>query len=315
MKHHDFLRRSLSTGTLLLLTLATMSPVYGYEAQHYCGETGIWVQILGAGGAEIDDDHASASYLVWKDRKARLLIDPAPGSSLLFDLAQGSYADLDAILLTHVQADTAGDLPAFIEGSRSSDRAEPLRIFGPDGEGPAPATDAFVNRLVGPEGAFPQLADSLTGRLDGQRVLVENIPARGRKVWSRFGTDDLRVAAVPVHHGSVPALAYRVDLDGERIVFTGNFNNEKNVLASFAEGAGALVVHHAIPESARGTARDLHILPSGIGRLAAAVEPRFVVLGHRTSRTRGVESLSRQAIEENYRDSLLFATELDCWGL
>lgn len=300
----------------LFLTLWCLSTVvHAYDAKHYCGEQGVWIQILGAGGPEIDDNHASASYIVWKDRKARLLIDPAPGSALLFDLAQGDYADLDAILITHLHVDHAGGLPAFVKGSRFGDREEPLRILGPSGDGPYPDTVEFVERLVGSQGAFAYLAGSLEGKMDGERLLPEAIPSKGRRVWNRFGTENLRVAAVPVNHGPVPAVAYRVDIDGERIVFTGDFNNEKNTLPAFAEGASALVIHHAIPESARGTARTLHIRPSQIGRLAATINPRFVVLGHRMSRTRGVESLSRQAIEESYDGSLLFASELECWGL
>ena len=50
-----------------------------------CGETGVWIQILGAGGPELDDTQGASSYVVWLDNRARLLVDTAPGASVRFD--------------------------------------------------------------------------------------------------------------------------------------------------------------------------------------------------------------------------------------
>jgi hypothetical protein len=41
----------------------------------------------------------------------------------------------------------------------------------------------------------------------------------------------------------------------------------------------------------------------------------MLILAHRTNRTRGRESLSRAAIEDSYRGSVLFANDGECWGL
>ena len=49
----------------------------------YCGKEGVWLQILGSGGAELDDRRSSAAYVVWLDGVARLLIDAGPGTSCL----------------------------------------------------------------------------------------------------------------------------------------------------------------------------------------------------------------------------------------
>ena len=211
--------------------------------------------------------------------------------------------------------DHAGDLPAFIKGAQFADREEPLRVFGPDGDGPYPSTSEFVDRLIGPAGAFAYLAPSLEVKAMGKRIVAQDIAAKGRRVWARYGNEELQIAAVPVNHGPVPALAYRITIGEKKLVFSGDFNNEKDTLTPFAEGADALVLHHAIPESARGADRELHVRPSQIGRIASRVQPNFVILGHRMSRTRGVESLSRNAIEDAYKGDLLFASDLECWGL
>ena len=75
------------------------------------------------------------------------------------------------------------------------------------------------------------------------------------------------------------------------------------------------MVSHTIPEVARGAARDLHLLPSQIGRIAKQANVRMVILGQRMNRTRGRESQTREAIESNYEGPLLYANELECWGL
>ena len=49
-----------------------------------CGDKGVWIQILGAGGEELNDKQASSSYLVWLNNEARVLIDTGPGSCLLY---------------------------------------------------------------------------------------------------------------------------------------------------------------------------------------------------------------------------------------
>ena len=118
-----------------------------------------------------------------------------------------------------------------------------------------------------------------------------------------------------MHHGSVPTLAWRVETQGLSVVFAGDFSNRKNVMAEFAADADALVVSHAEPEHARGEARDRHVTPSQIGRIAEQAAARMVILGHRMNRTRGRESQSREAIEAHYSGALIFADDLECWGL
>ncbi len=302
--------------TLFLLCLGMLScQAFAFDVRPYCDDTGVWVQTLGGGGPELSDDQAAASYLIWADGKARVLIDPAPGSSVLFDKTEAKFEDLELMLFTHLHADHVGDFPAYAKGAYFSDRTAPLRIFGPDGRGPYPDTVTFVERLIGPQGAFAYLADFLSSTDNGFKLIPQNIAATGRRKWSGYSTPSIKLAAVPVHHGPVPALAYRIELGGFTLVFTGDFNNQKNLVAELAKDVDALIIHHAIPETARGAARELHVVPSQIGRIASQANPRILILGHRMNRTRGIESLSRATIEAEYDGSLIFANDLECWGL
>jgi ribonuclease BN (tRNA processing enzyme) len=304
----------------LLALLLTAMTILGHaeegDATPFCGNQGVWIQILGSGGPELDDGQASASYLMFVDNKARLLVDTAPGSSVGFDKAGGVFADLDAMVFTHLHADHTADFPAYVTGSYFAKRDRLLPVLGPDGRGVYPDTVSFVERLIGPDGAFAYLAGFLTFRSSGgYKLSPRNVPATGRQRQGGMGSANVRLSAVPVHHGEVPALAWRADVGDRSVVFTGDFSNRNNVMPEFAKGADALVIHHALPEGTRGEATELHVTPRQIGQIAAQAGVRMVILGHRMNRTRGLESVSRLAIEEHYDGSLIFANDMECWGL
>lgn len=299
-----------------LLSAVALAATAQDPEKRYCGTEGVWLQILGSGGPQFDDRRAGASYLVWIDNRARLLIDAGPGSSLRFEEAGASIEDLDAIAFTHLHADHASDFPGFVKASYFVNRERPLPVLGPDGNDRVPSMKMFVERMIGLQGAFSYLSDFLTFKSSGgYKITARNVPSTGQRRWSRFGSANLRLASVPVHHGPIPAVAWRVEIGGQSIVFTGDFSNQKNTITKFAKDTDALVIHHAIPESTRGTARELHVMPTQIGRIAHNANARMVILGHRMSRTRGVESQSEIAIRKAYDGPLIFANDLECWGL
>ena len=291
-----------------LLAILSVSVAHGAD-EPLCGDEGVWLQILGAGGPELDDGQRGSSYLIWHNNKARMLIDTGPGSSAAFDLAGAQLEDLYAIAFTHLHANNATDFPAYVNGSSLAERTEPLVVLGPDSNNERfPDTETFVERLIGPQGAFPYLQDYLTVQSSGgYPVRARNVPATGKRRWARFGNAELRLAAIPVNHGDVPALAWRVEIGDRSIVI--------NVIPEFAKNADALVVTHAIPENARGRHREQFALPSQLGRIAKQADARLLVLSQRMNRTRGRESQSRAKIEESYDGYIIFANDMECWGL
>ncbi|MEM7220469.1 MAG: MBL fold metallo-hydrolase [Pseudomonadota bacterium] len=281
----------------------------------YCGAEGVWIQILGSGGGELDDRRAGASYLLWIDGKARLLVDASPGAANQVDLAGGRLADIDAVLLTQLHASHTADLPDLILGAQLGNRERPLPLYGPDGNEYMPSTVEFLSRLIGPKGAYPLLQDFLTFKPSGFRVKAHNAPATGTRPGTRFTNERMRISSIPVNHGPLPALAWRVQVGAQSMVFTGEFNNRKNLMPEFAQGTDALVFSHTIAEVSRGALRDLHILPSQIGRIAKQADARMVILGQRMNRTRGRESQTREAIETQWDGPLIYGNDLECWGL
>ena len=77
---------------------------------------------------------------------------------------------------------------------------------------------------------------------------------------------------MPVHHGPIPSLAWRVDAGGCSLVLSGDTSNRGDSLQRFAAGADLLLAHNAVPQGAGGAAVALHMRPLEIGRIAAAAK-------------------------------------------
>ena len=299
----------------VFVLLGMLSPDFALAVSDGCQAPGIHLQVLGSGGPELGDRRASSGYLVWQDGKARVLVDMGAGSLLRFEQAGARIEDLEAILLTHLHVDHSADLPALIKASYFSGRTTDLTVYGPTGNRLMPATDAFLQALFGSEqGAFRYLGSYLTGQ-DDYRLLGVDVPAQGKQPQRVFDQTGLRFTAVPVHHGPVPALAWRVDMADKSIVFSGDMNGDNHTLEALAAGADLLVAHHAIPESARGVARDLHMPPSVIGRIAKTADVKQLVLSHLMRRTLGKEQESERIIRQDYSGPLTFAEDGQCFSV
>lgn len=293
--------------TVLMLFLGASA-----QAESGCGEAGVWLQVLGSGGPELDDGRASTGYVIWHNGKARVLVDMGSGSALRFEQSGASLNDLDVILLTHFHVDHSSDLPALIKASYFTGRDRDLPLYGPTGNRLMPSATEFVQGLFGPDGAFRYLSDYLDGT-ERYRLLPHAVEASGRDEQVVWADAQYRLTAVPVHHGPIPALAWRVEIGGHSLVFSGDMNNQNNVLAGLAKQADLLVAHHAIPEQAGTTARQLHMPPSVIGQIAARAGVKQLVLSHRMNRTLGLEATSTAQIRHAYAGPLRFAEDMQCF--
>lgn len=277
-----------------------------------CGEDGLWLQVLGSGGPELDDGRSSSGYLVWHDGKASVLVDLGSGSMARFEQAGARVTDLDAVLLSHFHADHSNDLAALVKGSWFTPRSRDLPLYGPSGNERMPGAEEFVQALLGPAGAWRYLSGYLDGS-ENYRLSVHQLPALGTAQAEFTLGPDLALAAVPVHHGPLPALAWRVRAAGAVIAFSGDMSGRNGTLPTLAREADILVAHHAIPEGAGDSARALHMPPSVIGHIAAEARVRQLVLSHRMNRSLGREEETLALIRKSYDGPVHFADDLQCF--
>lgn len=283
------------------------------EAQS-CGDHGVAVQVLGSGGPETQDKRASTSYLVWQDGRARLMLDAGGGSALRFGESGAEMSQLDVFLFSHFHVDHSSDFPALVFSSWFEDRKRPLPVYGPSGNDFMPATTEFVNDLFhDPHGAWRYLSDLLDSsnayHLEPHDVSPTKEPVQV------FRNDAMTVYAVSVTHGDVPALAWRVEIAGKRLVFSGDTNGDGDGLTKLAANADLFIAHNAVPEGATGVERRLHMPPSVIGTTAANAHVKRLVLSHRMLRTLGKEKDTETEIRKKYSGPLAFADDLQCFAV
>ena len=278
-----------------------------------CGENGLWLQVLGSGGPELDDGRASSGYVIWNKGKARLLVDIGSGSMFQFEQSGASLNDLDAVMLSHMHVDHSNDLPALIKASFFSNRNSDLYVYGPSGNSFMPSATNFVQNLFGDDkGAYQYLSSYLDGS-DSYRLLPRDIDVTSKAEKVVLANSHYRLTAVPVHHGSIPALAWRVEIAGKIIVFSGDMSNRNDTLVTLAKQADLLVAHNAVPEGARGIAGNLHMPPSVIGQIAAKAQVKQLVISHRMNRTIGQEDNSTVQIRKQYSGPMKFSNHLQCF--
>lgn len=294
---------------LSLLLLFSYTPLY---ASPGCAAHGEWLQVLGSGGPELTDGRASSGYLLWRDGKARVLVDMGSGSLLRFEESGAQVNDLDVILLSHLHVDHSSDLPALIKASFFTGRNRDLPLYGPTGNQVMPSTTAFVQGMFGAKGVYRYLSDYLDGSAS-YRLVAHDVPATGKAQDVVVNTPDYTITAVPVHHGPIPVLAWRVLMAGKTVVFSGDMNNDNDTLTTLAENADYLVADHAIPEGASGVARNLHMPPSVIGQIAAKARVKQLILSHRMLRTLGQEENTLEIIKRRYTGPVHFANDLQCY--
>jgi ribonuclease BN (tRNA processing enzyme) len=279
-----------------------------------CGLQGVAVQVLGSGGPELQDKRASSSYLVWENGQARVLIDAGGGSALRFGESGAQMSQLDVLLFSHFHVDHSGDFAALIKSSWFEDRKRPLPIYGPPGNDFMPSTTEFVSDLFGDKhGAYRYLSELLVPGEEGSyKMQPHNVIASSTPV-AVFHSGDVAASAVRVFHGPVPALAWRVEIGGKVIVFSGDTNGEGEGLVRLARNADLFVAHNAVPEGAVGIERRLHMPPSVIGQIAENAKVKHLVLSHRMLRTLGNEDQTQSEIRKRYLGPLSFANDLDCF--
>lgn len=275
------------------------------------------VVVLGSGGPGAVG-RASTSFLVLLDGTPRVLVDAGPGSFTRLGETGLSLAAVDTILLTHLHADHAGELPGLVKARAVSVRSDiQFRVFGPKGHaaGPDaaafPATSRLIDLLFGKQGAFGYLSD-FSGHLDFK---VKDLPAEprpGARPEVILSENGLEIRAIPGHHRDAPAVIYRVDYRGRGVTFSGDIDSKGwPDLETIAKGTDLLVFNSVVldPPAAPPILYTLHTAPSDIGRIAKDAGAGKLLLAHLSPATDGNRADVEASIRKSYAGPVTFAED------
>jgi ribonuclease BN (tRNA processing enzyme) len=248
------------------------------------------------------------------------VIDCGRGSPSAFADAGLDFSHLEAVFLTHLHADHAGDLAGMLLypwGGRMGGNGPlpPIRVYGPSRPDAVPAGDATFHRetTINPELPAPGTTElvehilagyayhlnvmPLDARMPDAGALVRAIdiaaPARTQGATQApvtvFEDAVVQVTAVAVTHGrAVPALAYRFDTADGAVVFSGDTTVNKDLIA-LAQGADILVHQvadlgylkcHGMTGAALERMAALHTDVAQVGGVAESARVHELILSH-----------------------------------
>ena len=279
---------------------------------------GVALQVLGSGGPIADDGRASSSYLLWVDGKSRVLIDAGGGAILRFAEARADFRDLAFVGLSHFHADHSADFPALLKSGSFSNRVEPLVVAGPDGSTPFPGLDDFLASLLSKEsGAFAYLSGYLDGGGNMQALTTIEVKSNIAGVVTVYGSKNtpMQVDALHVPHGIVPALAFRVRVGDETVVFASDQNGSKAEFVDFARNASLLVMHMPVPENVSGVGRRLHAPPSVLGAIANDANVEMLLVSHFMARSLRDLDQNLKLIQSGFGGPTAVANDLECYRI
>jgi len=179
-----------------------------------------------------------------------LMFDCGPAATHKL-VKMGLYpTQIDYLFFSHHHFDHNVDYPCFLlcRWDQSVGRENPLQVWGP------PPTAWLTEHLIGPAGAFHHDWRARVGHPGSQEIFVKRGGSLPRPEPQVLVTDidsgqvikqDLwSVTAVNAQHIEpwMPTLAYRVDFNGQGIVFTGDTGPCRSVMA-LAKDADTLLIH------------------------------------------------------------------------
>lgn len=285
-----------------------ISPAHAERIQR-----GLSVMVLGSGGPVAHRTaRAGAGYLIFVDRKPRILLDAGGGTYQRLAASGASIKDLDLVLLSHLHIDHTSDLSAIIKTMYFHNRAaktfrkRPIHIIGP-GENykgfPAVLKGANASQYPSTSQYVDGHYDLNTGVQRYLHIFTRAISAGEFKYTTQdvqpdvmqpiktvYDKDGLVVKAVGVAHGPVPALAYRIEYKGKALVYSGDTSSKTGNMIKIAKDADILIYDTAIMDDLPNGPNDkvffaLHTTPTRMGQVASRSGAKVLVLSHITPTT------------------------------
>jgi ribonuclease Z len=266
-------KHSWRTSLLLLLASAVFAG--------FAPAQDLKVTLLGTGTPQPSMDRFGPSILV-EAGKEKLLFDCGRGATQRIEQNKISFADVDALFLTHLHSDHIVGIPDLWLTGWARGRKVPLRVWGP----------------AGTKQMMSHLEEAYEFDIHIRRDVDEKLPAQGVVVMAKdieqgivYENAGIKVTAFAVDHGPVkPALGYRIDFTGHSVLLSGDTRYSENLLR-FAQGVDVIIHEVVDPDAFRAANPNIsaervktivghHTTPDQAGSIFAQVKPKLAVYSH-----------------------------------
>ena len=350
MKYSKILS-GLSMGLISFL-ISSVSLADGNELAVNKVEGPLSVMVLGSGGpVATASGRASAGYLIFVEGKPRILMDVGGGAYQRLAASGVNIRDLDIVLLSHLHIDHTGDLSATMKtiyfhnnlararNPSLAGRTAPINIYGPTStsfpNGPGgkfpgtnilqyPSTEDYVHqhysvKAGGVERYLNAFATAISAGASKFSYTANDLSSNWMegKIEKVYHDGGLKITAVALNHGPVPAVGFRVDYKGYSIAYSGDTSTKTDNMIALSKNVDLLIYDTAITADLppNPVFHLLHTTPARIGEVAAAAHARKVVLSHLTPVTAPRIQAIKSVVREYYAGDISVAEDLKVYNL
>jgi len=288
------MRRVTSLGMLLLMATAAVAQ-------------DTRVVLLGTGNPNPEPDRMGPAVAILSGGRA-YIVDCGPGVVRRAAQAGIAMEQITRAFITHLHSDHTVGLPDLIFTPAVTGRKTPLEIYGP------PGIRAMTTLIMKAYSEDQQI------RLHGLEPAVAQayvVHAHDVAPGEIYRDDAVRVIAFAVNHGSWKhAYGYRFEAPDKTIVLSGDTTYSPGLIAA-AKGCDILV-HEVYSEKGLASRpadwqryhRAFHTSARDVGRVAAQVHPKTLVLYHQLGWGQSADEILEE-IRQEYTGTTLFGKDLD----
>lgn len=260
-----------------VLGLAAVAPL---TAQATASRESTVVVLLGTGMPRPDPEASGPATAIVVGQRV-FLVDAGPGVERRLAAAHLPIDGVTALFVTHLHSDHTLGYPDLIFTSWVMGRKTPLAAYGPHG------LRAMTEHILA---AWAEDIDVRTDGLEQRTPGGYRVDVHETGPGVVYDSGGVRVTAFQVEHGTWrEAYGYRFDTPGRSVVISGDTKPSENLVRA---AAGADVLVHEVYPAARMAAnttestpwptymREFHTSDVELGRLAARIRPKLLILSH-----------------------------------
>ena len=250
----------------------------------------IRVSSLGSGLPWVTKSQAAGSILmeVGNSEKDVFVFDLGAGSLANFSGLKVPVTSLKNVFLSHLHADHVADYLTLMGSYVKAGRLDPVEVWGGASDDPALGTAAFVD-LIQQALAWDHASMSGYVPTTGKEATAHEVPYdRTETVYERNG---VTITSFPVIHALNGAVGFRIDYDGQSVVFSGD-TKPTMTLVEAAQGCDLLIHETFLPaetfaelmsfpiEQARMVVNEAHTPANAAGLVFDMVQPKMAAMWH-----------------------------------
>lgn len=250
----------------------------------------IRVSILGSGLPWVTEAQAAGSVLVEVGNRERdvFVFDLGAGSLANFSGLKVPVTSLKKVFLSHLHADHIADYLTLMGSYAKAGRLDPVEVWGGGSDDPSRGVATFVD-LIGQALAWDRGSMSGFVPTTGTHATANEVPYdRTETIYERNG---VTITSFPVIHALNGAVGFRIDYDGQSVVFSGD-TKPTMTLVDAAQGCDLLIHETFLPaetfaelmsfpiEQARMVVNEAHTPANAAGLVFDMVQPKMAAMWH-----------------------------------